>query len=74
MTEKEQLILVNRFKLGKEYVKAGELEKADEEFDRCIVQLTEATLREQTEVEGVDIDLWKSRVWTEIEKAGLLPA
>jgi hypothetical protein len=61
------------FKEGREYVKLGELTKADESFDMCIAQLAEATLRGVTEIEGSSVDLWKSRVWVAVEKAGLLP-
>jgi|TARA_B110000977_G_C10982485_1_gene456695 hypothetical protein len=61
------------FKEGREYVKLGELTKADESFDMCIAQLAEATLKGSKEIEGASVDLWKSRVWVAIEKAGLLP-
>tara|TARA_R110000803_G_scaffold191928_2_gene254657 strand:+ start:890 stop:1102 length:213 start_codon:yes stop_codon:yes gene_type:complete len=61
------------FKEGRDFVKAGNLEKADEKFDMCIAQLAEATLRGVTEIEGSSVDLWKSRCWVAIEKAGLLP-
>lgn len=61
------------FKEGRDFAKAGNLEKADEKFDMCIAQLAEATLRGVTEIEGSSVDLWKSRVWVAIEKSGLLP-
>lgn len=63
----------NTFKQGKDFVKNNQLNKADECFDRCIAQLAECTVQGIREVEGVSVDLWKSRVWTTIEKAGLLP-
>ena len=61
------------FKQGKDFVKTNQLSKADECFDRCIVQLAQCTAQNITEVEGASVDLWKSRVWVAIEKAGLLP-
>ena len=63
----------NTFKQGKDFVKNNQLNKADECFDRCIAQLAECTVQGIREVEGASVDLWKSRVWTAIEKAGLLP-
>ena len=63
----------NTFKQGKDFVKNNQLNKADECFDRCIAQLAECTVQGIREVEGASVDLWKSRVWTTIEKAGLLP-
>ena len=63
----------NTFKQGKDFVKNNQLNKADECFDRCIAQLAECTVQGIRKVEGASVDLWKSRVWTAIEKAGLLP-
>ena len=61
------------FKQGKEFVKNNEISKADECFDRCIAQLAECTMQGIKEVEGYSVNLWKTRVWVAIEKAGLLP-
>lgn len=61
------------FKQGKEFVKNNEISKADECFDRCIAQLAECTMQGIKEVEGSSVNLWKTRVWVAIEKAGLLP-
>mgnify|MGYP005987017017 CR=1 FL=1 len=61
------------YKEGKEFVKNNKISKADECFDRCIAQLAECTMQGIKEVEGASVDLWKTRVWVQIEKAGLLP-
>ena len=61
------------FKEGKKFVKNNQIKKADECFDRCIAQLAECTIQGLQEVEGAPVDLWKTRVWTQIEKSGLLP-
>ena len=45
------------FKEGREYVKLGELTKADESFDMCIAQLAEATLKGSKEIEGASVSL-----------------
>ena len=63
----------NTFKQGKEFVKNNEISKADECFDRCIAQLAECTVQGIEEIEGAPVNLWKTRVWVAIEKAGLLP-
>ena len=63
----------NTFKEGKKFVKNNQIKKADECFDRCIAQLAECTIQGIKEVEGASVDLWKTRVWVAIEKAGLLP-
>jgi hypothetical protein len=61
------------YKEGKEFVKNNKISKADECFDRCIAQLAECTMQGIKEVEGASVNLWKTRVWVAIEKAGLLP-
>jgi len=63
----------NTFKQGKDFVKNNQLNKADECFDRCIAQLAECTVQGIEEIEGASVNLWKTRVWVAIEKAGLLP-
>ena len=61
------------FKEGRELVKKNQIDKADECFDKCIAQLAECTIQGMDYVEGAPVDLWKTRVWVAIEKAGLLP-
>lgn len=61
------------FKEGKKFVKNNQIKKADECFDQCIAQLAECTIQGIKEVEGASVDLWKTRVWVQIEKSGLLP-
>ena len=67
------MTIKEKFKLGKQNVKEGNLTLADRMFDMCIVHLSKATLRGDSFIEGASVNLWKTRVWTEIEKAGLLP-
>lgn len=67
------MTIKEKFKLAKKHLKEGKLELADRMLDLCIVHLSKATLRGETELEGVSVDLWKTRVWTVVEKAGLLP-
>jgi hypothetical protein len=67
------MTIKEKFKLGKQNVKEGNLTLADRMFDMCIVHLSKATLRGESYIEGASVNLWKTRVWTEIEKAGLLP-
>lgn len=65
--------LKDKFKTAKKYLKEGDVKSADMMLDLCIVHLSKETLNGITEIEGVDINLWKTRVWTAVEKAGLLP-
>lgn len=67
------MTLKDKFKLGREFLKEGSFSKADRMFDMCIVHLSKETLKGTKEIDGVSVDLWKTRVWTAVEKAGLLP-
>jgi len=65
--------LKDKFKTAKKYLKEDDVKSADVMLDLCIVHLSKETLNGITKIEGVDINLWKTRVWTAVEKAGLLP-
>ena len=64
--------LKEKYKLGRTYLKQGDIKAADQVLDLCLVVLSKETLKGSTEIEGVDINRWKTRVWVTIEKAGLL--
>lgn len=67
------MTLQDKFKLGKKYLKEKNPQHADQMFDLCLVHLSKETLKGVSKIDGVDINLWKTRVWTAIEKAGFLP-
>ena len=64
--------LKQKYKLVKTFLQAGDIKAADQVLDLCLVVLSKETLKGSTEIEGVDINRWKTRVWVTIEKAGLL--
>lgn len=72
-TKVKGMSLKEKYKTAKKYLKAGDIKSADMMLDLCIVHLSKETLNGLTEIDGVDINLWKTRVWTAVEKAGLLP-
>lgn len=67
------MTLKEKYKLGRKFAKEGNITQADRMFDLCIVHLSKETLNGLQEIEGITIDLWKTRIWTAVEKAGLLP-
>jgi hypothetical protein len=73
MKLKYKMSLVDRFRLANDKLKQKEYEEANDLFDLCLAHLSIATLKGIKKVEGTDIDIWKIRVWTKIEKAGFLP-
>lgn len=67
------MTLKEKYKLGRKHLKEGNLQLADRMFDLCIVHLSKATINGEDIIDGASLDRWKIRVWTQIEKAGLLP-
>lgn len=67
------MTLKEKFKMAKSFLKEKKLQEADRMLDMCIVHLSKETLKGTTEIDGVNINLWKTRVWTTVENAGLLP-
>ncbi len=57
---------------GSNFEIGGELDTMVEDFLHDMAKLTQA-FGFQAIVEGVKLDLWKERIWTVVEKAGLLP-
>jgi hypothetical protein len=67
------MTLEEKYKLARKCIKINQLTYADVLLDLCLVDLAIATEKGVTRVGKVDVNLWKTRVWTTIEKAGLLP-
>jgi hypothetical protein len=72
-SEIKGMSLKDKYKTARKYIRQGDLKSADTMLDLCIVHLSKETLNGKTEIDGVDINLWKTRVWTAVEVAGLLP-
>lgn len=83
----EKLILTPKYNVIKEMFKQGDNGsreygdnfEIDGDLDKLCYEFLEHMmdysheLGFDAEVEGVKLDLWKERIWTIIEKAGLLP-
>lgn len=75
---KTKFPITNQFLDLKKMFKEGlkDLEVFDHLSSKLLVDLTELTefgVKGDVKVEGVQLDLWKDRVWHLIERAGLLP-
>lgn len=42
-------------------------------LEELIIRVADASSRGVSEIEGVPVDLWKSRFWDKIEQIGCLP-
>lgn len=72
---KQKMFITNKFLFLKEMYKSktADIELFDEASRELLDILGELTMEGVTEIEGVNIDLWKSRTWNLIENIGLLP-
>jgi hypothetical protein len=74
--EKTRLSIVDYYTRAKEALGEHEIEKADELLDWCLLILSKKTLagyKGDSYLEGSKMNVWYERIWTTIEKAGLLP-
>ena len=70
MTKKPVTTLWKKAKLLAE---AKDIEKALPMLETLIIHVADASSRGITEMEGVAVDLWKSRFWDQIEHVDCLP-
>jgi hypothetical protein len=52
----------------------NQFNEAIESLDECLLILSLATEGEVEEFDGIDIDLWKMRVWVKLEELDAVPA
>src|SRR5690606_20746915 len=70
---KEKRPITTLWKNAKRFTEEQNKEKAVPLLETMIVLLAEKTLKGETMVEGVKIDLWKERAWLSLEQLGCLP-
>lgn len=56
----------------RELIKQGDLDTAGQLCDEMLLHLAIKSSDGLKEIQGISVDLWKHRVWIEIENAGLL--
>lgn len=65
--------ITNTWKKALKQIKNNETEQAIETLDQCLLILAQETVDENTELDGVKVDLWKVRVWVKLEELGTVP-
>jgi len=73
MNKQHIIFFTDKWEKAQYLIEENKLEQADELLDWCLLILAKATLRGEKYFKGESINLWKTRVWTAIENAGLLP-
>jgi hypothetical protein len=66
--------ITNTWKRALQQIRSNQFNEAIETLDECLLILTIAT-EDNTEVlDGISVDLWKTRVWVKLEDLDAVPA
>jgi len=66
--------ITNTWKRALQQIHSNQLNEAIETLDECLLILTIATEDNTEELDGVSVDLWKTRVWVKLEDLDAVPA
>ncbi len=64
--------VVERYKQAKVLIKENKLDEANKVLEDLIFRVANYKRKGQEQVDGISIERWRTRIWTTIEKAGLL--
>ena len=66
--------ITNTWKRALQQIHSNQFNEAIETLDECLLILTIATEDNVEELDGVSVDLWKTRVWVKLEDLDAVPA
>jgi hypothetical protein len=66
--------ITNTWKRALQQIRSNQFNEAIETLDECLLILTMATEDNTEELDGVSVDLWKTRVWVKLEDLDAVPA
>jgi hypothetical protein len=66
--------ITNTWKRALQQIRSNQLNEAIETLDECLMILALATEDNTEDLDGVSIDLWKTRVWVKLEDLDAVPA
>jgi hypothetical protein len=66
--------ITNTWKRALQQIRSNQFNEAIETLDECLLILTIATEDNTEELDGVSVDLWKTRVWVKLEDLDAVPA
>jgi len=66
--------ITNTWKRALQQIRSNQFNEAIETLDECLLILTIATEDNTEELDGISVDLWKTRVWVKLEDLDAVPA
>jgi hypothetical protein len=65
--------ITNTWKRALQQIHSKQTNEAIETLDECLLILALASENNVEELDGVEVDLWKTRVWVKLEDLDVLP-
>jgi hypothetical protein len=65
--------ITNTWKRALQQIRLKQINEAIETLDECLLILALASENSAEELDGVGVDLWKTRVWVKLEDLDVLP-
>jgi hypothetical protein len=65
--------ITNTWKKALQQIRSKQINEAIETLDECLLILAIASENNAEELDGVNVDLWKTRVWVKLEDLDVLP-
>jgi hypothetical protein len=66
--------ITNTWRRALQQKRSNQFNEAIESLDECLLILSLATEGKVEELDGINIDLWKMRVWVKLEELDAVPA
>ena len=66
--------ITNTWKRTLQQIRTNQFNEAIESLDECLLILSLATEDNIEELDGISVDLWKTRVWVKLEDLDAVPA
>ena len=65
--------ITNTWKRALQQIRLKQINEAIETLDECLLILAVASENNAEDLDGVNVDLWKTRVWVKLEDLDVLP-
>jgi hypothetical protein len=65
--------ITNTWKRALQQIRSKQINEAIETLDECLLILAVASENNAEELDGINVDLWKTRVWVKLEDLDVLP-
>jgi len=66
--------ITNTWKRALQQIRSNQFNEAIETLDECLMILAVATEDNTEDLDGISVDLWKTRVWVKLEDLDAVPA